>query len=308
MFTYVIHPYRPRITLRAWRRLIGFSFWSWALSMTALVQTRSDTIVIGGYLNPTEVGIYSVGGEVGSLASTELLEPITRALFAGFSSARRSAESITSAYLRAVSAAALLTLPANAGIALIARPLMHLAFGERWDAAVPLVQLFACIGVFRVAASISSAFMTAEGMMARAVRVELTCAVVRVVVLLSLVPRFGLIGAASGVAVVALVEEAYYLIITFRHTGLRARDLVLNIWRPTLATGVMALTLQATGLTQPPFGTSVLWSCLLLAAIALIGAFVFGAVLLLSWLASGRPRGAETFLLSAAGQTIGLWR
>ena len=62
--------------------------------------------MIGGYLNPTEVGIYLVGGEVGSLASTELLEPITRAPFAGFSSARRSAENVTSAYLRAVSAAA----------------------------------------------------------------------------------------------------------------------------------------------------------------------------------------------------------
>ena len=57
LFTYVIHPYRPRVTLRAWRRLIGFSFWSWANSMTALVQGRSDAIVIGGYLNPTSVGL-----------------------------------------------------------------------------------------------------------------------------------------------------------------------------------------------------------------------------------------------------------
>ena len=44
VFTFVVDPYGPRITLRAWRRLVGFSFWSWALSMTALYRaspTRS---------------------------------------------------------------------------------------------------------------------------------------------------------------------------------------------------------------------------------------------------------------------------
>lgn len=126
----------------------------------------------------------------------------------------------------------MLTLPASAGVALVARPMMHLVFGPRWDAAVPLVQLFAFIGMFRISGAVSAVLLTAEGLVARAFRVELVSAVLRVVLLLALVPRFGLIGAASGVAVISLVEEVFYLIITFRHTGLRARDLALGVWRP----------------------------------------------------------------------------
>jgi lipopolysaccharide exporter len=308
LFTYVIHPYRPGVTLRAWRRLIGFSVWSWANSMTALVQGRSDAIIIGGCLNPTSVGLYSVGAEVGGLASSEVLDPITRALFAGFSSARRSGDGIGAAYLRAISVVALLVLPASAGIALIAPSLMHLVFGARWDAAVPLVQMFACIGVFRVGGTISAVLLTAEGVPHIAFRIEAVITVVRLAALLVAVPAFGLIGAAAAVAVTALADETIYLVVTFRRTGLRARDLARIIWRPALATGGMALALLTTDLTQPSVGESDVTSGMLLVATVLLGALVFGVVLLLAWLAAGRPRGAETYLLSMAGQTIGQWR
>jgi O-antigen/teichoic acid export membrane protein len=304
VFTYVVHPYRPRITLRSWRRLISFSFWSWALSMTALLQGRSDTIIIGGYLSPTAVGVYSVGGEVGSLASSELMEPISRALFAGFASARRTGDGVASAYIRAISLVVLLTLPTSAGIALVAQPMMHLVFGPRWDAAVPLVQLFALVGMLRVGGAVSGALLTVEGMVKYGFRIELTSTILRVIVLLSLVPTLGLLGAACGVAATGLIEEVIYLVVTFRHTKLKARDLGLGIWRPALATGVMSLVVLAAGLHRPLADPSAVWSTLQLVATAVIGAIVYGVTLLLAWLASGRPRGAETYVLKLAGEAF----
>ena len=58
---------------------------------------------------------------------------------------------------------ALIMLPASAGIALVARPMMHLVFGARWEAAVPLVQLFAFVGVFRVGELHQHCLLTAKG-------------------------------------------------------------------------------------------------------------------------------------------------
>jgi hypothetical protein len=129
-----------------------------------------------------------------------------------------------------------------------------------------------------------------------------------VIVLLVMVPSFGLIGAATGVAACALFQEVVYLGVTFQRTGLRARDLAANVWRPALATGGMALALLATGLTQQPVDASGVCSGLLLAATVLTGALVFGAIVLLAWLASGRPRGAETYLWSVVEQAIRHWR
>jgi O-antigen/teichoic acid export membrane protein len=304
IFTYVVHPYRPRITVRAWRRLVGFSFWSWALSMTALLQGRAETMVIGGYLNPTAVGIYSVGGEIGGLASSELLEPMSQALFAGFSSARRSGDSVATAYLRAISVVVLLTLPANAGIAMIARPMTHLVFGAHWDDAVPLIQLFAFVGMFRIAGSISGALLMAEGVPQIGFRVEAVMTVLRLTILLTLVPTFGLIGAASGMAAAGLLEEVIYLVITFRRFGLTAGNLAANIWRPMLSTAAMGAVLWACGLTQVPTTDSALVTGLLLALAVAAGALVYGVTLLLAWVGSGRPRGSETYFLGMAGQAL----
>ena len=308
IYTYMLHAYRPRITLRAWRRLVGFSFWSWTLSMVSLLQSRCDAIVIGGYLNTTAVGLYSVGAEVGGLASSELLEPITRALFAGFSSAQRTGEGVGQAYLQAIAVVAMLVLPASAGIALIAPWVMHLAFGAHWDAAVPLVQVFACIGVFRVGGIISAVLLTAEGAPNIAFRIEAVVTTVRLVALLVAVPALGLIGAAVAVAITAMVDEVIYLVVTFRRASLHASDLAMILWRPALATGGMALAVYATGLTQPPAEGIGANGGFLLAAIVLLGALVYSVLLLLAWLASGRPRGAETYLLSAATQIIRHWR
>jgi O-antigen/teichoic acid export membrane protein len=308
VLTYLVHPYRPHLTLRAWRRLIGFSFWSWLLSLTALLQSRSDTMILGGYLNPTAVGVYSVGSEVGSLASSELMDPISRVLYAGFASARREGGGVGWAYSRAISLVVLLSLPASAGIALLARPMMHLVFGVRWDAAVPLAQLFAFIGMFRLGGAVSGALLTVEGRMNLNFRIELTCAVLRIIVLLALVPAFGLIGAALGVAAVGLVQEAIFLVVTFRLAGLHGRHLASCVWRPALAAGVMALVLLAAGLHEPVADLGVVWSGLRLMAAALVGAVAYGATLWLAWRAAGRPNGAETYVLEVVGQTWRGWR
>jgi O-antigen/teichoic acid export membrane protein len=308
VLTYVIHPYRPRLTLRAWRRLIGFSFWSWALSMVALLQARADTIILGGYLTPTAVGVYSVGGEIGGLASSELMGPMSGALFAGFAAARRSGDGLAWAYLRAISLVVLLTLPASAGMAVLAGPMMHLMFGPRWDAAVPVAQMFAFIGMFQVGGLVSEALLTVQGQLSLNFRINLAFSILKIIVLLVLVPTFGLMGAASGVAAIGLLQDTVYLVVTFRHAGLRLRDLALNLWRSVLAASVMAAVLLGTGLHIEPLGDGgVIWSGLHLAMAVLIGALVYGATLGLAWLAAGRPRGAESYVLELAGQAIRHW-
>src|SRR6185437_13265169 len=88
VLSYTMHPHRPRLTIRAWRRLIGFSTWAWILSVTLLIRDRIDSFVIGRVLGATQVGAYTVGVEIGFAPSAELVLPLTRALYSSFSSVR----------------------------------------------------------------------------------------------------------------------------------------------------------------------------------------------------------------------------
>ena len=106
--TYAMHPYRPRFGLAAWRAITGFSVWSWVISIADLLRERSDSLVIGRLLNTTEVGVYAIGMEIASLPTTELVEPLGRACFSGFSAARHAGLSLSDTYMRVISITALL--------------------------------------------------------------------------------------------------------------------------------------------------------------------------------------------------------
>ncbi len=45
VMSYVMHPYRPALSLQAWHGLAGYSLWTWALSLAVLVRDRSDSLL-----------------------------------------------------------------------------------------------------------------------------------------------------------------------------------------------------------------------------------------------------------------------
>ncbi|MDR3534923.1 MAG: lipopolysaccharide biosynthesis protein [Acetobacteraceae bacterium] len=302
--SYWLHPYRPRLSLQAWRRIFGFSFWTWLCSVTMMVRDRIDAVVIGRVSGAATVGVYSVGWEIGSLTSTELVEPLAAALFAGFSVARRTGADLASGYFKAISATFLLTLPLGVGLSMLAAPVIHLAFGTRWMAAAPLVQVFALVCMAKVVAYISGVLLNAHGMLKVQFRILLAGLAVRVALLLALVGPFGLMGAAAAATGCIAVEEILFLVVTFRQFRLRPIDLLRGIWRCVLATVAMALVLVAQGIGWAAAPPTAWAACGVIAQGVATGAATYGAVLLAAWWLSGQPRGAETAFLDVIGSTL----
>ncbi len=321
IFSYRMHPFRPRLTVRAWRRLVGYSTWSWAVSVVVLMRDRSDTILIGRMLNPTQVGIYAIGSEVAALPTTELVEPLCRAAFSGFAAGRNAELSPGDTYLRIIATMALLTLPAGVGIALVADPLVNLAFGTLWGGAVPLVQILALAGTLTVFGLISGTLFSAHGLLRQMFELSVATLILRVALLIFLIDRMGLYGAALAAAIAIAVEQSLYVLLTIRHFGLRPTALFRHTWRCLLATAAMAMVMLRTGLgwqIGPDSGVAaaeVPTSGALvqhLAVAVLVGVVTYTAVLLAAWLAAGRPPGAETDFLALArrmtGRVAKAWR
>lgn len=303
VYSYLVHSYRPRFSLRAWRRIVVFSFWSWMLAWVSLVRDRIDNFVIGRLLTTTSVGLYTIAWDVGFLTSTELIAPICRALFPGLAQVRnRGTEAVADAYFRAVSATLVLTLPAGIGIALVAEPLIRLVVGPRWIAAIPLVQIFAVVGIFRVITYISTTLLTVYGMLQVQFANTAIILLIRFGLLVVLISRFGLVGAGFAVAIVAILEEAIYLFLTFRRFNLRPAKLFASNWRSVFATAAMTgavLLLQATFLHRGAAGDFRHFF-----AEVLVGAVVYTVVLCGAWLASGRPQGAEAQVLMVLREVV----
>ena len=292
-FSYRLHPYRPRLSLAAWRGLIGYSFWSWLAALAVMVRERSTPLLIGRLLGTGPVGVYSIGADLAALPTSELVEPLSRAAFSGFAAARNSGASAGEIYLRVVATTALLTLPAGIGTSLIADPLVRLLFGPNWVAAIPLVQVLAIAGAATVFGYIGWTLFSAHALLRTVLTVSILAAIVRVALLVLLLPKAGVLGAAIAVTLSIVVEDALYIGLTIHRFGVRLAALWAHIWRGMLAASCMAIVLVGSGLGWTTvLGTPVQLAIRLAAAIAL-GGSVYLSVLLLSWLASGRPPGAE---------------
>ena len=233
VMSYVMHPYRPTLSLKAWRGLAGYSIWTWLLSLAVLIRDRSDTLLLGRLMSTAAVGFYSVGAEVAALPTTELIEPLGRAAFSGFAAGRQQQADIGETFLRLIGSAALLTLPAGVGLSLIAAPLVALAFGPGWAQAVPVLRILSLSFTIMVFGHLSLHLLSAHALLGRLVGITLAGAVVRVALLAVLIPDFGLTGAAIGAAVAVVLEQALTVATALRrfHIGPGDDD------RPDLAPG-----------------------------------------------------------------------
>ncbi|MBS7812028.1 oligosaccharide flippase family protein [Roseococcus pinisoli] len=307
--SYVLHPYRPRLSLAAWREFAGISAWSWALSVASVVKDRADSLVIGRVLGPTPVGVYTVGVEVSTLAATELVDPICRACMPGFAASRREGEDGGGAdYLRILALLLALTLPAGIGISLVAAPVVVLAFGYAWLAAVPVVAVLGVASVLTPLGNVSAAMLNAHARLSRLFGVTVSAATLRVGLLLLLTPAFGVTGAALAVAGAVLAEHLMLVVFAFRLLRLQAVRLVPVLWRPVLASGAMAGLLWEVGLGWAPPEPSTLLATEQLAAGVSLGALVYIGTLGFLWALAGRPPGAEADLLGLLRRIIGRLR
>jgi O-antigen/teichoic acid export membrane protein len=297
--SYVMSPYRPRVAFGAWRRIIGFSMWTWASTMLAQIQGPSESMVIGRMLGTMQVGVYAVGLELGLLPTTELVEPLGRALFSGFASLHNASQGLAKMFQGAVGTGLMLVLPAGVGISLVADPMVRLSLGEQWLAAVPVVQILAIGATTTIFIHAAATLIVAIGRPKVTFWFSVAATVVKLTALLLLVPRFGVTGAAVAWVGSSLVNALMLLGYALPHAGVSVKQVLACVIRPAIATLAMTGLLWQLGMAwTPSTGADAFGFGMDAAARSATGALCYAAVLLGVWYGAGRPDGAERFTLT----------
>ncbi len=307
--SYVMHPYRPRFSLSAWRVLASYSIWTWVLGMAVLVRDRSDTMVIGRMMTSVQVGIYSIAFDLASLTTAEIIEPLQRAAFSGFVAARNSGVPLREPLLRVLGSVSLFALPATIGTSLVADPLLKLVVGLKWTEAVPLVEILGVAGATIVAGYTCRTMLSSSDRLGSTIGITFAFGVLRVGAMILAISIDGLPGAAVAAGGAMALEGVAYIVVTCRKLDISLAQLLGPIWRAALATVAMAAGLWGLGLGwQRTTATSPLVLGEELATASLTGAAIFVSVLFAAWTASGRPEGAEADAMAVARKALGRLR
>lgn len=293
--SYAMHPFRPRFSLARARELFSFSGWLLANNIATVVLSRLPHIYVGRVFGAQLLGAYTIGSEIAQLAHTELVAPINRAMFPGYSRLVDDPETFRRICIEATAAILLVVLPVSAAVAILAEPMVRVLLGDQWHDAVPIIQILAFAGAVAALNSNNMSAYLALGKPHLPTLILGTRVVVFVAVAFVFAPGNGVVAVAYAELVASVACLGVSLPVLFSSLQLRARDYLASLWRPVLASALGAAAVHAVvQAIGHPHGFSVALKELLVGCV--VGAVLYPVTLWLLWSLAGRPEAVETMI------------
>lgn len=294
--SYTMSAYRPRFSLAHGRELWVFSQWLILNSVARFVNGRIDQFVIGGSGDAARMGSYNLAHDIAGLPAREMVWPIGRALTPTLAKITHDEAALRTTLRNLVAFVAMASLPAGLGLSAVADDATLVLLGDKWHDTIPFFEVLALCGIFEGLILAIEPYFLAR-------KYERSFALVNLAQVALLVPAVVLAAEHWGIDALAWVRTAVTALVAtglfaamIRLGWLRAGDLWAALWRPSLASLAMMAAVKA--LHDP----TISWRLLSLTHDALVGFLVYTALLILLWLAAGRPEGPERTILAMLRQ------
>ena len=194
---------KPR--MRFSRNLWGALGLNTGTSLVSALSSHAPDLIIGRLLGAGAVAFFSRGQTPHRLLQKILMATFGTIALPTYAMLIRQNMELRGMVLKSFNMLAGLLWPAQAFIALMAFPLVHLLFGDQWDSAVPLVQLMAFSSMLTLTGAI-----TGQVMVAQSARREL---LLKEMVVQFLGILFILAGAIHSLAAVAALQIIFRVVI-----------------------------------------------------------------------------------------------
>lgn len=298
--TYILHPYRPRFSLSCAGEMLGFSKWLILNNAVQFLRTRSPDFIIGRVSGTSALGLFSISYEISALPITEIVAPINRVVFPGYSKLSSDISLLRQSYCDTLAVIAICALPVGFGISAVAVPLIDLVFGQKWVGAAPLVAILGIFGGLHALHSNSGSIYNALG---KPYLITLTGAcniIVLVAASVVLILQYGVIGIAAAYLGTSILLTPFNFFILCREIKLGLTGLLSVLWRPVVSSLFMYVCVTYTDMLFSPITTNLFVRLVILFA---TGVLTYLIALWSLWLVSGRRKTTAEYRL-----TLLLWR
>ena len=242
VLSYVLSPFRPRLDLSKARELWSFSVWTFARGIGSYLGNQVDKLVIGGFAGAAAMGRYEVAVDVSTSPSAEINTPMLSVLFPVMARAQHDRRKMRELYLTVLYWSVLICSSTAFGVALVTSDLVDVVLGDKWVAIKPLMPWLAiAAGISGTGFSIAAVFDTLNKPHISA-RIQWCNLIAGSIALIFVGVVFrDLFAIAITLFLCAVIFTPINFIFPARELQLRLRDFVMVIWRPALATLVMAI-------------------------------------------------------------------
>jgi O-antigen/teichoic acid export membrane protein len=143
--------YRPEFRLRRsdLDGYLGFGLYQMGERSVNYLAANIDYILIGRYLGVSALGAYSIAYQLVVKPVFELNPILTRVAFPAFAKKRTDDEALARGYVEVIRLIAFIVVPTMVAVAALAPVVVPVLFGAQWEAAIPLLQILAIVGITR---------------------------------------------------------------------------------------------------------------------------------------------------------------
>ena len=166
LFAYIgWQEWRPRLVFKP-RKLDGMIAFGLNLMGQRAVDVFSynvDYIMVGHFLGPTPLGLYMLAWQLMIAPMMKINPTLTRVAFPVFSRRQTDDGALRRGYVELSKMVSIIAFPIIVLAGAAAPVLVPAVFGPKWNAAVPLVQIFVLLGLLRSLASLFAPLALAKG-------------------------------------------------------------------------------------------------------------------------------------------------
>jgi len=162
VMSYLLYPYRPRLSIDFAKTKELFVFGKWILITNIIIYllTQGDDIFVGKYLGVASLGFYQLAYTISNLSATEITHVASMVAFPAYSKLQGDLPKLRNAYSKVLQLTTFLSFPI-AGLTFVLAPdFTKIFLGEKWMPMVSAMQVLCLFGLTRsVNGTIGSIFL-----------------------------------------------------------------------------------------------------------------------------------------------------
>jgi PST family polysaccharide transporter len=246
LLLWIVVPWRPSLRM-PWdliQPMLGYGRGIIIVNVLAAITHHADLAVVGRFLGTTALGLYQMASKIPEMTVIVMLWVVSTVLFPAFSKMHAAGESLRTPYLIATRYISAATLPASAGLYLLARPVILVFLGKTWLGAVPILQALTVYTAARALSTHAGDVLKATGRAKLLAQLSVVKACL-IVPGLIIGARWGAAGVAWGQTVASALGTVITLVAASYFIRVRLSAMLLASLPSAIATGVMSVPVIA---------------------------------------------------------------
>lgn len=196
IISYVIHPFRPRFSLKIikLKDLLGFSKWIFLSMFLVFAITQLYGYIVGIVIGLASLGLYQLANQIAIAPSNEIAQVVSQVSFPSFASIQDKSVLLKNGVIKSIEVISFISLPFCFLLLVFSKDVVILIMTPAWHPIIPIIQLLSVGGCVQSLDIICISFFNAIGQPALNTKTHVLNVIIMCSLVFPLMQFFGLLG------------------------------------------------------------------------------------------------------------------